>query len=73
MNQLGNNDLWKLDFSSVQAVNNLKGRKMFSDQMNRNRLDLTLTWRDLALTLTKHEDIILNSMFQTREKWGSLF
>ena len=46
---------------------------MFSDQMNRNRLDLTLTWRDLALTLPKHEEIILNSVFQTREKWDSLF
>ena len=31
--------LGKHDFSCGYAVNNLKVRKVFSDQMNRNRLD----------------------------------
>ena len=37
VSELGNHD-----FSHRQAVNKLKGRKIFSDQTNRSRLDLIL-------------------------------
>ena len=40
------NQLGKHDFSCGAVVNNLKGRKLFSDQMNRNRFDPIFTRRD---------------------------
>ena len=41
VNQLGKND-----FSCGLVVNNLKGRKFFFDQMNRNRFDSISARRD---------------------------
>ena len=43
--------LRKHDFSccSGPLVNNLKERKIFSNQMNRNRLDLILAWCDTGI------------------------
>ena len=40
------NQLRKRDFAYGSAVNNLKGRKFFSDQMNRNRFDPIPARRD---------------------------
>ena len=49
VNQLGKND-----FSCGLVVNNLKGRKFFFDQMNRNRFDSISARRDRNwLELTK--------------------
>ena len=39
------NQLGKYDISCLSVVNNLKERQLFSDQMNRNHLDLILSRR----------------------------
>ena len=39
------NQLGKYNYSCGLAVNNLKERQIFSDQMNRNRFDLILARR----------------------------